>query len=108
MVRTRLPNARSARSASKKKERKIPVGIRSRPAHFGMNVESFINFRVGSAGSQFCRVLEARSDAYRVSVSDKRQRNRENWPQPSGLRRKSGHTLFSPLTLEPPKPAGSA
>ena len=57
-----------------------------------------------------------------MSASDERQRNRENWPRPYGLRRKSGHALFHPntqervlgtpvfshLTLEPPKPAGSA
>jgi hypothetical protein len=29
-------------------------------------------------------------------------------PRPFGLRRKSGHTLFSPSTLGPPKPSGSA
>ena len=40
--------------------------------------------------------------------SDERQRNRENWPRPFGLRRKFGHTSFSPSTLEPPKPSGSA
>jgi len=40
--------------------------------------------------------------------SDERQRNGENRPRPFGLWRKSGHTLFSPSTLEPPKPSGSA
>jgi len=61
----------------------------------GGGLEPVINFRVGSAESQFFRVLEARSDAYRVSASDERQRNRENWPQPPGLRRKSRDTLLS-------------
>jgi hypothetical protein len=70
--------------------------------------ESVINFHVGSAGSQFFRVLEARSDAYRVSVSEERQRNRENWPQPEGLRRKLCRTLLSSSTLGPPKPSSSA
>src|SRR6266568_6486237 len=45
---------------------------------------------------------------YRVSASNDRQRNRENWPRPFGFRRKSGHTSFSPLTVDPPQPAGSA
>jgi len=54
--------------------------------------------------------------------SDKRQRNGENRPRPFGLWQnpgvpgdstwslewKFGHTLFSPSTLEPPKPSGSA
>jgi hypothetical protein len=40
--------------------------------------------------------------------SDKRQRNRGNWPRPFGLRRKPGHTSFSSWNLEPPNPAGSA
>ncbi len=40
--------------------------------------------------------------------SDERQRNGENRPRPEGLRRKSGHTLLSPLCLEQPNPAGSA
>ena len=31
--------------------------------------------------------------------SDERQRNRENWPRPFGLRRKSGHTAFSPSAV---------
>jgi hypothetical protein len=71
-------------------------------------LEPVINFRAGGAGRQFFRVLGARSDAYRVSASDERQRNRENWSQPFGLRRKSGHTSLSPSTLEPPKTSGSA
>ena len=40
--------------------------------------------------------------------SDERQRNGENRPRPFGLRRKSGHTLLSPLCLEQPNPADSA
>jgi D-arabinose 1-dehydrogenase-like Zn-dependent alcohol dehydrogenase len=47
------------------------------------------------AGSQFFRVLGARSDGYRVSPSDERQRNRKNWPQPAGLRGKRAHTALS-------------
>ena len=39
---------------------------------------------------------------------DERQGNRENWPRPFGLRRKSGQTLFSPWTVGSPQPAGSA
>ena len=72
-------------------------------------LEPVINFPVGVAGSQFCPDREARSDAYRVSASDERQRDGENWPQPfdfhpiaqrpcdrgPGLRRKSRHTLLS-------------
>ena len=45
---------------------------------------------------------------YRVSASDDRRGNRENWPRPAGLRRKSGHTSFSPLTVDPPQPSGPA
>src|SRR5579864_2486163 len=71
-------------------------------------LEPVINFRACGAGSQFFRVLGARRDAYRVSASDERQRNQENWPQPGGLRRKSGHTSLSASTLEPPKPSASA
>jgi hypothetical protein len=33
---------------------------------------------------------------------DDRQRRRENWPRPSGLRRKSGHTSLSSLRVVPP------
>src|SRR6266567_9496783 len=62
----------------------------------------------GGAGSQFFRVQGVRSDAYRVSASDDRRGNRENWPRPEGLRRKSVHTSFSPLTVDPPQPSGSA
>ena len=36
-----------------------------------------MNFRDGGDGSQFFRVREARSDEYRMSSSDKRQRNPE-------------------------------
>jgi len=63
---------------------------------------------VGGAGSQFFSVLGVRSDAYRVSASDDRRRNEENWPRPFGLRRKAGHTSFSPSTVVPPQPSGSA
>ena len=31
----------------------------------------------------------------------------ENWPQPSGLRRKSGHTSLSSSTVDPPQPSDS-
>ena len=71
-------------------------------------LEPVINYRVGGDGSQFFRVLGARRDAYRVSASDERRRNRENWPRPFGLRRKAGHTSFSPSTVDPPQPSGSA
>ena len=57
-----------------------------------------------------------------MPASDEGRRNREIGPGPSafapslnvrvlgtpGLRRKPGHTSFSPSTLEPPKPSGSA
>ena len=56
----------------------------------------------------FFSVLGVRSDGYRVSPSDKGRRDRGNWPQPTGLRRKSAHTLLSSSTLEPPKPSSSA
>ena len=62
----------------------------------------------GGAGSQFFRVPEVRSDAYRVSANDDRRRNRENCPRPFGLRRKSGHTSFPPSTVDPPQSSGSA
>ena len=58
-------------------------------------LEPVINFRVGGAGSQFFRVQGVRSDEDWTSASDEGRRNRENWPQPSGLRRKSGHTALS-------------
>ena len=45
---------------------------------------------------------------YRVSASDDRRRNRENWPRPFGLRQKTGHTSFSPSTVDPPQPSSSA
>src|SRR6266568_9386102 len=81
-----------------------------------------MNFPVVGAGSQFFSFREARSDAYRVSANDERQRNGENWPQPSGfhpiaqrpragdpgLRRKSPHTLLSSSTVDPPQPSDSA
>ena len=60
------------------------------------------------AGSQFFRDQEERSDGYRVSPSDERRGDRENWPQPCGLRRKSAHTSFSSSALEPTKPSDSA
>ena len=31
-----------------------------------------------------------------------------NWPRPERLRRKSGHTSFSPSAVDPPQPSGSA
>ena len=71
-------------------------------------LEPVINFPAGGAGSQFFSVRGARSDAYRVSASDERQRNEENWPQPFGLRRKSGHTSLSASTVDPPQPSASA
>ena len=40
--------------------------------------------------------------------SDERRRNGENRPHPFGLRRKSRHTSFSPSTVGPPQPSGSA
>jgi ubiquinol-cytochrome c reductase cytochrome b subunit len=42
--------------------------------------------RTMATGAGFFRVLGARSDAYRVSVNDERQRNRENRLRPLGLR----------------------
>ena len=70
-------------------------------------IESAMTFPAGGAGSQFFSFREVRSDAYRVSASDKRQRNEGNWPQPFGLQCKSGHTSLSASTLEPPKPSAS-
>jgi len=72
------------------------------------NPRACSHYQDGGAGSQFFRVQGVRSDAYRVSASDDRRGNRENWPQPAGLRRKSGHTSFSPSTVGPPQPSGSA
>jgi hypothetical protein len=80
------------------------------------------HIRAVSDGSHFFSFREARSDAYRVSASDERQRNGEKWPRPfgfhpnaqkrrvwgPGLRRKLGHTALSASTLEPPKPSASA
>ena len=40
--------------------------------------------------------------------NDERQRNVEKRPPPFGLRRKSRHTSFSPSTVRPPQPSGSA
>ena len=40
--------------------------------------------------------------------SDERQPRRENWPRPSGLRRKSAHTSFSSLPVGSPCAADSA
>jgi len=39
--------------------------------------------------------------------SDERQRRGENWPRPSGLWRKSGHTSFSSLRVVSPCDADS-
>jgi len=39
--------------------------------------------------------------------SDERQRNRKNRPRPFGLRRKSGHTSFSPSTVGAPQLAAA-
>jgi hypothetical protein len=41
-------------------------------------------------------------------LSDERQRNRRIPPRPFGLLRKSGHTLLSALTVDPPQSAASA
>ena len=49
-----------------------------------------------------------RRDEYRVYFSDERRSNRENPARPFGLRRKSGHTVLSFLTVDPPQPANSA
>jgi hypothetical protein len=81
-----------------------------------------MNYGVGSAGSQYFSVRGVRRDRYRVYLSDERRRNEENWPRPEGLRRKSGapsdrssslgwrsgHISFSPSTVDPPQPSGSA
>ena len=40
--------------------------------------------------------------------SDERQRNRENWPRPFGLRRESGHPSLLPSTVGSPQPSDSA
>ena len=40
--------------------------------------------------------------------SDEGRQDQENWPHPSGLRRKSGHASLSSLCLERPNPADSA
>jgi hypothetical protein len=74
------------------------------------------------AGSRFFSVQGARRDRYRVYLSDERRGTGENRPRPEGLRRKSGapgdgflslrrksgHTSFSPSTVDPPQPSGSA
>src|SRR5580658_2656364 len=61
----------------------------------GVALEPVINFRVACAGSQFFRVQGVLSDGCRVHPSEVRRRNRENWPQPFGLRRKSADTSLS-------------
>src|ERR1017187_3104309 len=63
---------------------------------------------VGGDGSQFFSDRGMRSDGYRVYPSDDGRRAGENWPRPFGLLRKSGHTSFSPSTVDPPQPSGSA
>ena len=78
------------------------------PEEAGLLLGSVHATGVVAPGANFLRVPGARSDAYRVSASDEQQRNRENWPRPFGLRRKSGHTSFSPSTVGPPQPSGSA
>ena len=40
--------------------------------------------------------------------SDEGRQNRENRPRPFGLRRKSGHTAFSPSVVGSPQLSGSA
>jgi hypothetical protein len=73
-----------------------------------VTLEPAIHFPTGGAGSQFFSVQGARSDEYGVFSSDERQRNGENWTQPSGLRLKSGHTSLSSSTVYPPQPSDSA
>jgi small multidrug resistance pump len=51
-------------------------------------LEPVMPFALVAAGSQFFRGPGARSDTYRVSASEERRRDRENWPRPFGLRRK--------------------
>src|ERR1035441_5488476 len=63
---------------------------------------------VGGDGSQFFSDRGMRSDGYRVYPSDDGRRAWENWPRPFGLLRKSGHTSFSPSSVAPPQPSGSA
>src|ERR1035441_1108602 len=77
---------------------------------------------VGGDGSQFFSDRGMRSDGYRVYQSDDGRRAGGNWPRPFGLLRKSGvpsdrssslgwksgHTSFSPSTVDPPQPSGSA
>jgi hypothetical protein len=41
-------------------------------------------------------------------LSDKGRRDRENPPRPEGLRKKSGHTSFSPSAVGLSQPSGSA
>ena len=66
------------------------------------------HIQVASDGSHFFAVRGMRRDAYRVSANDEGRRNVERWPRPFGLRSKSGHTSFSPSTVGPPQPSGSA
>ena len=74
----------------------------------GASLGSVHTTQVGGDGSQFFSDRGMRNDGYRVYQSDDGRRSGENWPRPFGLRRKSGHTSFSPSTVDPPQPSGSA
>ena len=60
----------------------VRAGARALP------LEPVISYGAGSDGSQFFSFLGARRDAYRVSASDERRRNGENWPRLFGFWRK--------------------
>ncbi len=109
----RVPQQRNRRPTTPAKRSTVfrssgPFGVRVPQCKSTESTRVYRHIPVRSAGRQFFSVLGERSDAYRVSASDDRRRNEENWPRPEGLRRKSCHTSFSPLTVDPPQPAGSA
>jgi hypothetical protein len=52
--------------------------------------------------------LSSRREERRIWSIFERRRNEENWPQPSGSRRKSRHTSLSSSTVVPPQPSDSA
>jgi hypothetical protein len=67
-----------------------------------------MNFRACGDGGQFFSSQGARSDRYQVYLSDEQRGDEENWPRPTGLRKKSGRTLLSSSTVVPPQPSDSA
>jgi hypothetical protein len=55
-----------------------------------------MTIRTAATGATFSSLLGARSDEYRASSGDEGQRSRENWPLPTGLRRKSAMLCCRP------------